>query len=168
MSARPIKFCVRPKMSCFGPAQLVQPKWLDIILRYKNIVWVGTDTFVHSQIIPALHNSAVGGHSGIPVTYKRVKQMFTWKGLKSDVQKFVQHCQVCIQAKSDRSCYPSKLQPLIVSSESWEMVTMDFIVGLLKSASANCILIVVDKFTRYGHFIALSHPYTTHSVALAF
>jgi hypothetical protein len=45
---------------------------------------------------------------------------------------------------------------------------MDFIKGLLKSGSASCILVIVDKFTRYGHFIALSHPYTVSSVALAF
>jgi cytochrome c-type biogenesis protein CcmH/NrfF len=28
--------------------------------------------------------------------------------------------------------------------------------------------VIVDKFTRYGHFIALSHPFTASSVALAF
>jgi hypothetical protein len=45
-------------------------------------------------------------------------------------------------------------------------VTMDFIEWLPKSAGDNCIL--VDKFTHFGHFIALAHPYIAHSVALAF
>jgi hypothetical protein len=90
--------------------------------------------------------------------------MFAWKGLKSDVQEFVKHCQVYIQAKADITCYPGKLQPLDVSFEAWEVVTMDFIDGLPKSAGSDCILVVVDKFTRYGHFIPLSHPYSAHSV----
>jgi hypothetical protein len=43
-----------------------------------------------------------------------------------------------------------------------------FIEGLPKSASASCILVVVDKFTKFGHFIPLSHPYTASSVASVF
>jgi hypothetical protein len=45
---------------------------------------------------------------------------------------------------------------------------MDFIEGLPKLAGADYILVVVDKFTCYGHFITLAHPYTAYSVALAF
>jgi hypothetical protein len=45
---------------------------------------------------------------------------------------------------------------------------MDFIEGLPCSGSAECILVVVDKFTRYAHFIPLSHPYTAQSVAATF
>jgi hypothetical protein len=85
--------------------------------------------------------------------------------MRQDVQKFVVDCQVCLQAKSDRSSYPGKLQPLPISTEAWETISMDFIEDLPKSASASCILVVVDKCTKFGHFIPLSHPYTASSVA---
>jgi hypothetical protein len=45
---------------------------------------------------------------------------------------------------------------------------MDFIEGLPRSQHVDCILVVVDKFTKYGHFLPLSHPYTARSVAQAF
>jgi hypothetical protein len=45
---------------------------------------------------------------------------------------------------------------------------MDFIEGLTQSSNANCIFVVVAKFTKFGHFIALKHPYTTASVAKVF
>jgi len=32
----------------------------------------------------------------------------------------------------------------------------------------NCILVVVDSFTKYAHFLALSHPFTAAGVAKVF
>jgi hypothetical protein len=140
----------------------------DGLLRDKSRIWIGQDPALHSQLVVALHNSIVGGHSSSPVTYRWLKHVFAWKGMKSEVQNYVQTCQVCLQAKPDRAAYPGKLQPLPIPVEAWHIVSMDFIEGLPKSRSASCMFVIVDKFTRYGHFIALSHPFTASSVALAF
>jgi hypothetical protein len=45
---------------------------------------------------------------------------------------------------------------------------MDFIDGLPRSRGHNCILVVVDKLSKYARFIPLSHPYTTSGVAELF
>jgi hypothetical protein len=42
---------------------------------------------------------------------------------------------------------------------------MDFITGLPPSFGFDCILVVVDKFSRYAHFLPLKHPFTALSVA---
>jgi hypothetical protein len=97
-----------------------------------------------------------------------MKQLFSWKGMKSMVLQFVQSCIVCQQAKPDRSKLPGKLQPLPVPSEAWQIISLDFVEGLPMSSSFNCILVVVNSFTKYGHFIPLCHPFTASVVAKVF
>jgi hypothetical protein len=70
--------------------------------------------------------------------------------------------------KPDRAKYPGLLMPLPVPPHAWHTVTMDFIEGLPRSASFNCIMVVVDKLSKYSHFVALAHPFTAAKVAKSF
>jgi hypothetical protein len=140
----------------------------DGLIKLNGRVWVGQNSAVQTKIIHALHASALGGHSGIPVTLRRLKQLFDWQGTMATVHKFVQSCLVCQQSKPDRAKYPGLLQPLPVPDAAWQVVSLDFIEGMPRSGRYNSILVVVDKFSRYAHFIPLSHPFTAETVAMAF
>jgi len=97
-----------------------------------------------------------------------MKKLFAWKGMKSVVHSFVQSYTICLQAKPDRAHYPGLLVPLLIPSESWKVISMDFIEGLPLSGHANCILVVVEKFSKFAHFLPLLRPFTTTSVAKVF
>lgn len=61
----------------------------DGVLRYKSRVWIGANPILQQKLLQACHSSAIGRHSGAPVTYMRMKQLFAWHGTKASVQQFV-------------------------------------------------------------------------------
>jgi hypothetical protein len=82
------------------------------ILRYKNRVWIGDNGTVQHQLLESVHASTVGGHLGFLVTYRKIKQLFAWRSMKTDTHLFVQSCSICQQSKPSISHYPGLLSPL--------------------------------------------------------
>jgi hypothetical protein len=60
------------------------------------------------------------------------------------------------------------LQPLAVPTGVWRDIALDFVEGFLKVGGKSVILMVVDRFLKYAHFITLGHPYSATTVAKAF
>uniref|UniRef100_A0A8R7UZD0 Integrase n=1 Tax=Triticum urartu TaxID=4572 RepID=A0A8R7UZD0_TRIUA len=67
-------------------------------------------------------------------------------------------CQTCQQAKTERVAPAGLLQPLPIPKRPWAVISLDFIEGLPRSGGYDVILVVVDKFSKYGHFLAMKHP----------
>jgi hypothetical protein len=84
------------------------------------------------------------------------------------VESFVQPCSICQQAKHEHYKSPGLLCPLPIPHSSWQDVFMDFIEGLPVSKGFSVIMVVVDRFTKYEHFVPLKHPFTTVTVAHVF
>lgn len=138
------------------------------VLRYKGAVCVGQSTEMGKNILETMHTSSYGGHSGILGTYMRIKAIFYWPKLKEDMTLMVKECDTCSQAKGEHGPYPGMLQPLEIPKQAWTHISMDFIEGLPKSEGKTVILVAVDRFSKYGHFIGLSHPYIAITIARAF
>lgn len=115
-----------------------------------------------------MHSSELGGHSGHRATYQRLKLIFHWPGMKQAVVDYIKQCPVCQINKAEHCKYPGLLQPLPVPDFAWCHISMDFVEGLPTSNNKDLILVVVDRFTKYSHFIAMKHPITVSSVAKAF
>ena len=126
----------------------------------------------HSTLIPILlqefHATPQSGHSGFYKTYRRIAENVYWIGIKSKVQEFVRSCDV-FQRQKYLACSPGGfLQPLPIPERIWEDISMDFITGLPKSKGYEAIFVVVDRLSKYCHFIPLKHPYTARSLAEVF
>ena len=87
-----------------------------------------------------------------------------WQHMK----EFLQQCDVCQRFKTDCMQLAGLLQPLPIPTQIWTDVSMDFIEGLPSSNGYTIIMVVVDRLTKYAHFVALKHPFSTVSVAKEF
>ncbi|XBI43525.1 hypothetical protein VPH35_108289 [Triticum aestivum] len=123
---------------------------------------------MQQKILQAIHASATGGHSGMQFTHERLRRLFAWAGMRQDVNLFVSNCNICKQAKAERVRTPGLLEPLPIPPHAWHTVTLDFVEGLPISRGFSCIMVVVDKLTRYAHFIPLAHPFSALQVATTF
>lgn len=111
------------------------------------------------------HSTPFGGHSGFFRTYKKISAIFFWEGMKEDVKRFVAECEVCQRAKYETTSPAGLLQPLPVPLKIWEDLSMDFVMGLPKAKGYDTILVVVDRLTKYRHFLVVRHPYTAKDIA---
>lgn len=65
------------------------------VMKFKGRIWVGNNTSIQQQLLNNLHSSPMGGHSGFPVTYQRVKALFAWPHMKKMIYQWVHNCTIC-------------------------------------------------------------------------
>ena len=73
--------------------------------------------------------------------------------MKHDVHKVCEHCFTCREAKSRLKLHGLNIL-LPVPSEPWTDLSMDFMLGLLRTRKGHdSIFIMVDRFSKMAHFI---------------
>jgi len=122
-----------------------------------------------SRSLPAVLQLAhTAGHEGTQKTLQRLRRDFAIDHDRNVVRDFVRACATCQRNKTEALHPAGLLQPLDIPSQVWADISMDFVEGLPKVNGKNMILTVVDRFSKYAHFIPIGHPYTAASVARAF
>ncbi|KAL0352122.1 UNVERIFIED_CONTAM: Transposon Ty3-G Gag-Pol polyprotein [Sesamum calycinum] len=77
--------------------------------------------------------------------------------MEEDVEDYVRTCLVCQLDKVEKKKEAWLLPPLPIPEGSWQSVSIDFISGFPKVNSMASIFVVVDRFFKYGIFIAAPH-----------
>ncbi|GJP51480.1 hypothetical protein CLOM_g10646, partial [Closterium sp. NIES-68] len=115
------------------------------------------------------HDVLYAGHFGSNKRSPVSPNTNYWPHLAEDVQKFVTSCDTCQRMKSTKQKKAGLLQPLPVPEQPWQVVSLDFITGLPPTSSGHdAILVVIDKFSKMGHFIPTHTTARTEETAQLF
>jgi hypothetical protein len=61
---------------------------------------------------------------------------------------------------------PGLMQPLSIPGWKWEEIVMDFIIGLPTTEKGfDSIWVIVDRLTKFAHFIPMKTDYRPHQYA---
>ena len=75
----------------------------------------------------------------------------------------------CQQVKVEHQHPAGLLQPLPIPEWKWEVISMDFITGLLMTwKQHDSIMVVVEKLTKAAHFIPFKSTHKTYDIANIF
>ncbi|QRW22897.1 Retrotransposable element Tf2 protein [Rhizoctonia solani] len=84
--------------------------------------------------------------------------------MKSSAKEWVECCPVC-QANRRAHAPVIALKPLEVPPFPFHTISYDFITGFPKSQGHDAILVVIDSFSKFGHFIPTSKKVTAKGLA---
>ncbi|KAL4030269.1 hypothetical protein IC575_008505 [Cucumis melo] len=139
-------------------------KMCNGMLKYKDRLVISQSSKLIPQILHSYHDSAVGGHPGFLRTYKRISRELYWQGMKAVIKKYCAECLICQQNKTLCLSPAGLLLPLNIPTLVWSDISMDFVEGLPKAAGFEVIFVVVDRLSKYGHFLPLKHPYSAKTM----
>ena len=85
--------------------------------------------------------------------------------MKFDVKRRCEECLTCQRNKILALLPVGLLVSLEIPQQVLSDISMDFIEGLPKAKGFEVVLVVVDRLSKYVHFLPFKHPYIAKTVA---
>ena len=127
---------------------------VDGLVRYRDKIYVPNDSEIKKIILREFHANPYSGHPRYQNMLIVVTKFYYWPNLKKEVAKFVAICLDFQQVKAECKHIGGLLQPILIPKWKWEVIFMDFIIGLPRTyRQHDYIMIVVERLTKVDHFI---------------
>ena len=94
-----------------------------------------------------------------------LRKLFYWPNMKNETTEYLSKCLHCQQVKVEHQHLADLLQPLPIPEWKWDIILLDFIIGLPKTQKKNdLIMVVIDKLSKSAHFIPMKSTYKTINI----
>ena len=95
-----------------------------------------------------------------------IRKVYFRPSVHKNIAKYLNKYFECQQVKAEHRHPSGLLLPIIVPEWKWEVISVDFIIGLPRSKNHNySIMVVVDKLSKSTHFIPMQYTYKTVQIA---
>lgn len=144
--------------------------WVEDGLLYTKgrRVYVPRFENLRKNLIKECHDTKWAGHPGQRRTRALLESAYYWPKMRDEVEQFVRTCLVCQQDKAENKHPGGLLEPLPTPERPWVSISMDFITTLPISEGCGSIIVVVDRYSKYGTFMAAPKLCTAEDTARLF
>jgi len=84
-------------------------------------------------------------HRGITETYERISKRYYWPNMKTDIERYIKNCQLCLKNKYER--HPVKVPLVLTETPSKPMEKLHVDIFTIENHK---FLTVIDAFTKLG------------------
>jgi hypothetical protein len=135
-------------------------------LRFKERLVVPRGEALKKKILDEAHMLRYTIHLGSTKMYHDLRQQVWWTRMKRKAARYISECDTCRKVKADYMKHGGLLQPLSIPKWKWDVISMDFIVGLpLTARKFDSISVIIDRLSKSTHFIPVHTNYNVQKYA---
>ncbi|KAG6438737.1 hypothetical protein O3G_MSEX000180 [Manduca sexta] len=105
------------------------------------------------EILKRCHDNSTAGHLGVRKTLFRIKQLYFWPNMLTDVKQYVGRCDICARAKVSQQLPLGQMGQHRTVTKPWQIISMDLMGPFPKSKNCNTMLLVITCL--FSKFILL-------------
>jgi hypothetical protein len=119
---------------------------------HKNIIYVPSSKELRNLVLKEMHDSPYVGHPDYQKMITAVRSQLFWLGMKNYFSNYIARCMECQKVKDEHRHLAGLLQPLPIPEKKWEVITIDFITKLPRTARQHdsIMVVVTPQTTQAG------------------
>src|SRR4051812_34010532 len=118
------------------------------------------------HVMKEAHDTPLSIHPGSTKMYQDIRQRYWWPGMKQDIARYVDECDVCRRVKAEHQRPAGTLQPLSIPKWKWDKIEMDFVTGFPRSQKGHdAIFVIIDRFSKVAHFLPVKETISYSQLA---
>ena len=124
-----------------------------------GLVFRGERIVAPTELRRRLLSLAHEGHQGMVRTKQRLRELFWWPGMDTDVESVVRQCDACSAADKTAKMHMTPLNPVPLPQSPWSKVGIDFI-GPMEGGGAQrrFAIVMVDYYSKWPEVAFCAHP----------
>jgi hypothetical protein len=108
---------------------------------------------MRENILKEKHSGGLARHFSHDKTFMQLSSSYYCPRMRTNVKKFMNRCMIFQHAKGKRQ-NTGLYQPFPIPKRPWDAISMDFVLGLLRTQrGCDSVFVVVDRFSKMAHFI---------------
>jgi hypothetical protein len=108
---------------------------------------------MRENLLKEKHRGGLARHFGHDKTFSQLASSYYWPGMRMEVKRFVNNCNICQYAKGKKK-NNGLYHPFPILERPWDEIRMDFVLGFPRTQrGSDSIFVFVDRFSKMVQFI---------------